>query len=828
MVTKYEGREFENIGTQIDTIDVKLNYRIIDLFSDTLYSSPNKAFEELVSNSYDAFATTVAVHVPFKFSSPEDIIWVWDNGEGMDQTELKELWNIGKSLKRTNKERDKKRLQIGKFGIGKLATYVLCHKLTYVTKKNNRYLITTMDYSNLEKKKETDDWKLSEREITEKEAESLLNDLTHSSGNYLLPEEIFGKNSNNQWTFAILSDLKSTVERITPGALTWVLTSALPLNPSFVLYLNGQKLESTKIKIPLEKKWIIGNNDKTASVMHATTNHDAGSDQYSIDFDEIKGVKGYVELYRDSLVSGVSSKYGRSHGIFLIIRGRLINLDDSLLGLSPFFHGVFNRTRIYVEADGLDEVLTSTRESLMESAALNTIKLYIKGKFNNEVRAYYDKKEAEDYKENSISHRLRGSMTLSKEPLLRVVQKLESKRIVNPLLIEKLENADYKSLTKKMEEELSEVESVIKDVDFVALGSGEPIAKLDLVTGLLKINLMHPFVANHAFTRGPKMALQFISVTEVLTEAHLYELDIDEMLINDIMRKRDLTLRQLALSDRRSIPVVASLLLDSLSYPREMEEAVYQWFIALGFSASKIGGSNEPDGRAEAILGYYDKQNLNYSVVYDAKSTFQNRIPANQAHSGSMTRFKEKHKADFAVVVAKDYEGANDPNSAISIEATQQGFTALTAEHLYKILFLWAPHQLGLSKIRTLFEKAHTPLEVSEWIKNIEEEETKEEPFEEVLEAIFFLQGNDKETPDISSVRARLIEQNVIDRSFLKEDLEKWITSLKIMVPEFITFEGARVGLESSPEKIKEAIESIINKVPSDWQDKYNKVFFKK
>ena len=46
----------ETIGNTIDQIPVTISYRIIELFSAGLYSSPNKAFEELVSNSYDAMA----------------------------------------------------------------------------------------------------------------------------------------------------------------------------------------------------------------------------------------------------------------------------------------------------------------------------------------------------------------------------------------------------------------------------------------------------------------------------------------------------------------------------------------------------------------------------------------------------------------------------------------------------------------------------------------------------------------------------------------------------------------------------------------------------
>lgn len=57
-----EERQLEQFGRVIDKIDVKISYKIIELFSAGLYSSPNKAFEELICNSYDAFASKVSVY----------------------------------------------------------------------------------------------------------------------------------------------------------------------------------------------------------------------------------------------------------------------------------------------------------------------------------------------------------------------------------------------------------------------------------------------------------------------------------------------------------------------------------------------------------------------------------------------------------------------------------------------------------------------------------------------------------------------------------------------------------------------------------------------
>lgn len=97
-----------------------------------------------------------------------------------------------------------------------------------------------------------------------------------------------------------------------------------------------------------------------------------------MDFENLKGVHGEFILYEDSLVEGKSSELGRSHGIFLIIRGRLINLEDALLGMDAFSHGAFNRCRIIVNADELDKNLTSTREAVKDSQPFSQLKEYIK------------------------------------------------------------------------------------------------------------------------------------------------------------------------------------------------------------------------------------------------------------------------------------------------------------------------------------------------------------------------------------------------------------------------------------------------------------------
>ena len=141
-------------GQKVGTIPVQLSYQIIKHFSAGLYTSPNKAIEELVANSYDAWARNVHVIIPENLSTPDATIWVIDDGESMDVAGFEDLWRIGETNKRAPGRQSKKRPPIGKFGIGKLATYVLARELTYMCKKGGKYRAVTMDFGELEDKPE--------------------------------------------------------------------------------------------------------------------------------------------------------------------------------------------------------------------------------------------------------------------------------------------------------------------------------------------------------------------------------------------------------------------------------------------------------------------------------------------------------------------------------------------------------------------------------------------------------------------------------------------------------------------------------------------------
>ena len=94
------------------------------------------------------------------------------------------------------------------------------------------------------------------------------------------------------------------------------------------------------------------------------------SDSTCLGWDVLRGTR---RAYQD-LLTGKSDEIGRSHGFFVYVYGRLLNVDDGHFGISPdeLRHGTFGRFRLVVHMDGLDEGLRSNREAVGEGPLLNT------------------------------------------------------------------------------------------------------------------------------------------------------------------------------------------------------------------------------------------------------------------------------------------------------------------------------------------------------------------------------------------------------------------------------------------------------------------------
>lgn len=794
-------------------IRVSISYRIIELFSAGLYSSPHKALEELVANSYDATASAAHVVVPDNLETNDAVIWVLDDGESMDFDGFEQLWKIASSNKRDPDRESSERPPIGKFGIGKLATYVLASQLTFVCKSDGEFRAVTMDFSQIDESQEAgDDLVLRARSLTEEDAKAILGPLLRrrDAASDALP--LFGETGLATWTVAAMANLKPLAHRLQQGRLRWVLATALPLSPGFALYLNGERLQPSKETLRPLKTWNLGGDDGAASKLKLTCVDGSG-----VKIAGLGIVSGTAQVYETNLTGGKSEAWGRSHGIFVMVRKRLINIDDATFGISRLPLGPLARFRLEIHADGLDEVLRSTREAVLETEGVQNLRDYIVAKFN-EVRAWYQDWLARKEYEERIATRLGATpLSLSRRPLYNAIRLAlggEVAALYLTRLPAGLDEAGRQGLIDELEEELSSDQGLIREVSFDALGMEHPIAVFDVEHRTVRVNMLHPFYANYAEHYQNPEPFELLAVAEVLTEGYLLEVGLAPDQVGEVLERRDRFLRELVFSRQLSAPLVAQLIKDSTASSKGLEVAVAEGLRSLGLEVSPIGGNGKPDGTALARLGVRDwdsGERADYKLTYDAKSSANPRVKAHTVGVSTIARHRKDYEADFALVVAPGFEGDGDNASAVVKEAREHGpVTLITARDFVRLVLLAASRQLGFSRLRGLFEKCSGPHESRAWIDAIQGEQVEEGPVQEILEAIWELQ---KESPDPVKFAAVRMQSDSLKR-FREKEIAEWMQSVRRMAGGFVSIQGEVVSLEAPPEKILGVIRVHTSRLP--------------
>ena len=589
---------FAAIGDATDDIEVRLSYRIVELFSEGLYTSPNKAVEELVANSFDAGALRVHVFLSSNLHDQDATIAVFDDGEGMDQEGLKRHWLIGISNKRSLSALPRDRQQIGKFGIGKLATYVLANRLTHISKCGGKYYSTSMDYRTIDRRVDREiepkvPIRIALRELTAEQAERAVEPWTGTAAFKAAKTALFGRRSPGSWTLSIMSSLKPKVHEIKPGTLGWVLRTALPLRPDFGIWLNGQALESSKEGKGLLNRWALGKDlvklprpsPKLITTAEDVNVDESSENRFGLNVPGLGRITGYAEAYQD-LLTGKSDEIGRSHGFFVYVYGRLLNVDDGHFGISPdeLRHGTFGRFRLVVHMDGLDEGLRSNREAVGEGPLLNTAQDVLRAVFNA-VRSTIETHDSEEAPGAKLARVLAASpASLSRRPIVDLSRAVAAGKSKSRYLIvpEYDSNEELEAFFVDLEKRAAdEVERFITGVNIDFEGSSrDGIARFDTQSGTLRLNGWHPFVAtfHDEFThKRLGQPLELLAMAEVLTEAHLHVIDVNAAKIESFLSARDQLLRNLTNeSGRQSALSLANALSEARNSPDRLEKAVWR------------------------------------------------------------------------------------------------------------------------------------------------------------------------------------------------------------------------------------------------------------
>lgn len=797
--------EIEKAGEEIGTLPVFISYNIIELFSGHLYSSPAKAIEELVVNAYDAFAETCHVIIPDNWDAADARVIVWDDGDSMDLEGLKELWLIASTHKRDpQRERDAEkrgRLPIGKFGIGKLASYVVGRRISHVCKRGKKILAVTMDFSRVipgestppeVEAKSPKQVVLSIRELKEREAREALNFALSGELPNSIRLPLFGTEAPQSWTLVVVDGLKPQAKPIPRGRLRWIISTALPLVPDFHVFLNGDKVIPSKLRQKVLKKWVVGKEDKGAKELGYEVGEDLKKQSPFDIWVTIPGagkVSGEFALYEETLPGGKAEEIGRSHGFFVMVRHRLINHDEPLFGIQPLSHQTFNRLHAVIYADDLDKELVASREGVSEQSR-KALEKYLSAKFN-EIRGWYEYHLSQTTKEEGIAERLASVPgPLMRFPIKHAVERAIHDEQLTPFTI------------RVPPEEKAVVVDLIQRFELAPLEMTDSLAVFDASTGTVKINTNHPYYVNYSDSSD----MEAFAAAEVLLEAYLYESNLPPSEIRELLERRDQLLRALVRDRPRSVILIAQQLRDSVGDETQMEDSCHRAFRALGLEVVPLGEKGKPDGLATAVLAVsYGKEtgiidSHSYKLTYDAKSTGHDRVKSGDLHLSTVASHRGDYKANYAVVIANDFETMDRGEESKAIkEARQEEVCLIRANDLANLIEASGVKPLPLSRLEELFKTCRSPDEARSWIDTFRTEKGNMMPdLRPILDRVFELQKkNPSDPPSFGAVK---YYPSVLEAP--EWQIKDWLTSLSRLAPDLICVYGDKVELRQTPEII--------------------------
>jgi hypothetical protein len=703
------GEQLTAIGRHHNQLNVRMSRELITLLSEQLYQSPSKAIEELVINSFDADAQQCHVLIPIASAGTSvgrlPLISVYDDGVGMNAEGLTDLWSIGSSNKRTAAIAAlRKRRQIGKFGIGKLATYSLANRITYLTSSaNNEILALSLSFDEFKSDPTGPETpvRLEVRSISKEDALHIPLVVEAITASGLQAEEAL--DPGNSWTLVLLEDLKNQAATLPLGRLKWVLRTAMPLSIQFKLFLNGEEIVSSKqdyetianftaADLPVAR--INALNERTGQTWRIETRPapdrlGEGAPEQKALVSELfeDGIFAHVIVTEKSLYGGKSEDLTRSYGFFVRVRGRLINEADPLFGLSPQPHIIFNRFRADIDADDLDDDLTAPREGV-GLGERREIVIEVLLEILREARQQYERWSREQ---------ARPQENKREEDRNYVDPRNVERPVADVLSEEELTGVrggdaddDWFYLKVPERDELSDVITRLYSVssrtpyeyDIESLGRSGRIVRFIPSESKFILNEDHDVVIAFQDDGRSRDLLYDLVTAEALLEVYLRETGMSPHIIGEVLERRDILLRSLAREQVTSVSAIADNLRNAVSSERDLEVALVVAARALGFVAKHMSGATNPDGLAR-LRDYPQGER---KITLEAKSSV--KVPSLSAIDfAGLARHVKEQEAQGCLLIAPDYPGdTKGSESAAAKSADAQQISCWTVEQLARVV----------------------------------------------------------------------------------------------------------------------------------------------
>jgi hypothetical protein len=849
----------ETLGVVKSRFRVELSTRFLEHFSEQLYSSPQKAFEELISNGWDAGADCVDVHVAADLQAPSATLCVLDNGSSMDEEGLRQLWHIAFSPKKDKQEQFGRQI-IGKFGIGKLATYVLANKLTYICKAADGVIRrVTMDYASVDVNQPAGKDKLiseTEMDIFEATPSDLEAALINVAGGLQLLKHLkeglpkttpsgiedefaaskssFSPPPKNTWTLVILTDLKPIGRELKLGILRRMLQAALPFGNEMAIYLNDGRLQSSKFDEPQIKSWPISSSLGIASIELDPKDPNAAPGNHvvketipityhttpvpSVELPGLGRITGTVKLFRDVISGTKSDERGASNGFHVNVLGRVVNQHDPSFGEKNLSHAAWARFRMTVRIDGLNPYLTTSREQFKERHELKIFRAFLRAVFNKARNEYDSDPNAALL--NGGDALLRSLGVLSLNPLRNIVSESLGDKMQIQDLIDDTGIKDRPVQKKTWDASTAEnIGSALKEVRYEKTGDNS-FVKYRIRDGAIIVNNEHPFVLEHSRTKAEKELIRTIAMVSLLSDVYALDIGIEVSALASIREYRDRLLRYKAMESRLSGSYIAKLLLDTQhrsDQPKQLETVVTDALRYLGFEVNALGQSGEPEGIASAFPTPTtispSKEEPNpplYRFTYDAKASKYEAAKTGNIDLTGVVEHRNRYSANFALVIAPGFTG-----DAITTRCTEQQVTPITARDLGLLLEYTLQYgAIPFTKLREMF-LIHDHEKVSQWVAALGEslKTTRPLTIDIFIRALALLKGKIPDALPAATLaltcREKLGAVTVQDRDILA--LAK---GLSILVPDLIAIhDQTMIVVNAQAGHVAKAIEAQLEKL---------------
>lgn len=743
--------DLESTATERDSA-VELSTELVGLLSAQLYRSPVKAIEELVVNSYDAGADICLIFVPdpaAMASNPDSWIAVWDNGQGMDAQGLIDLWNIGASPKREPGYKPRlERQQIGKFGIGKLATYTIAHQVTYISRCAGHVHAVTLTYDNFSTKGRGHAASVPLRIVSIKNMEALIaaEPMKSIASQLDLKAVDF---SGPQWTLVVLERLKPKAQEIRHGRLKWTLSTAMPMAANFLVSLNGLPVTSPKDEFTKVVDFAIADlPDERLQNLSDSTGVLWTRTKGALTCKHLpSGVSGTVSVF-DRSIRGKSDDLLRSYGFFVRVRNRLLNEDDALFGLDELSFTTFNRFRADVQADDLDASVLASREDTEASLERRLVQSALREVFN-EARVRLEALDASDDKDTTHKREPDRSFVaprLMERPLADVlatdaIRDMGADADGGWFYIVSDTGGERSTLLDQL---YSGVRSGY-EYEYVSRGVNGRMVKLNPATGVFSLNADHEFIRAYKDEPAAQQLLHDVATAEAMLEVYLREFNVLPQVVGEVLTRHDLLLRGLARDHVLSFGAIAGELRDSAANERDLEVSLIRAARALGFNAKHVSGAGQPDG----IARFISRPEGERRITLEAKSSKGTPTLGALDFSGLKEHVRD-HQADGCLLVAPSYPGSSlGSDSSASDRAREGRISCWTIDNLSRVLSSADARHITARDILNIVLTRFANEDVSAAIDSLLANPSWDRAslFREIIDRIHELQGRLKDRP---------------------------------------------------------------------------------